>query len=712
MGVVYRAYDDALQRTVAVKRLLPDLAADEGARARFVHEAQAAARVQHDHIVGVYAVVQPAEGVPYLVMEYVAGQTLAEIIRSHRQVPAQEAAQLIAQAAVGLSAAHAAGLVHRDIKPSNIILDPFTGRAKIMDFGLARLTERPSGLTEPGALAGTPSYMSPEQVGGLELDGRTDVYSLGVTLYEALTGETPFRGALHMVLRQIAAEEPRAPRQLNDTVPRDLETICLKAMAKEPARRYASAAALADDLRRWHRGEPIQARPAGGAEKVWRWCRRKPREAGLIGAVCILLLVAIVVPWILALHLQSALAASDRDRLAKEAALTYSYTASGLMASDQGNTAQAVSWFTNAARLAENDRARRALNRLRARTWSRESWTPVRALPPAGLSLVSLSFHPGGAYALLRAKGSQYTIWDIDKEKLLSLPGDPAEVRAAIWSPVGDLLALAVPGRGVDIVRFPECAVLQNLPFPGAVRALGFSADGRFLAIASDRLRVWCCSRREWLIGEAVHPKQVMAVVFAPQGGLLATGCDDEKARVFAWSESSLSTQPLFPPVPHYTERYGPNNIYPDHFTPPVFVRDGRELLTAWVTEWKWWDASTGKLLNTPQPGDSCLVFLDPSPDGKHLAMGSYGPTRVFDVSQRRLLPGGTLLGQLATGSAFSPDRQHGSLGALLVDPGRPVPGRSLQRRRSLAGGICAGRPVRGDGIIQRAGPSVGRSGG
>jgi serine/threonine protein kinase len=173
---------------------------------------------------------------------------------------------------------HAAGLIHRNVKPSNILVDERTSRAKITDFGLACSQAAPGGLTREGCMAGTPTYMSPEQArGDAHLDGRSDVHSLGSTLYEALTGVAPYRGAPHLVLRQVIEEDPRPPSQLNDRIPRDLETICLKAMAREPARRYPGAGDLAEDLKRWLRGEPIVGRP----ERLLRWCRRNPRVAAL-----------------------------------------------------------------------------------------------------------------------------------------------------------------------------------------------------------------------------------------------------------------------------------------------------------------------------------------------------------------------------------------------------------------------------------------------
>jgi tetratricopeptide (TPR) repeat protein/tRNA A-37 threonylcarbamoyl transferase component Bud32 len=290
MGIVLEGYDHHLQRRVALKVLRPELA-NERARVRFFREAQVAAHVEHENVVRVYAVVNPPDGLPYLVMEYLPWPTLTAWIGQHQFLPPRAAVAVVVQVAEGLAAAHAAGLIHRDIKPGNVLVEPATSRAKLADFGMARLTEGPSDLTAEQTVAGTPAYMSPEQAQGTDpLDARTDVYGLGVTLYEALTGHAPFRGAPHRVLRQVVEDEPPPPHRLNDAVPRDLETVCLQAMAKDPQRRYPTALAVAADLRRWQRGEPVHARPAGRTEYVWRWARRNPWVAGL-GAALVLVLV-------------------------------------------------------------------------------------------------------------------------------------------------------------------------------------------------------------------------------------------------------------------------------------------------------------------------------------------------------------------------------------------------------------------------------------
>jgi tetratricopeptide (TPR) repeat protein/predicted Ser/Thr protein kinase len=287
MGIVYRAWDEPLHRLVALKVLRPDQA-EQADRQRLVREAQHASRFQNDHVVMIHAVVDPPDSLPFLVMEYVPGRTLGEFIASADRPEPRQVAIWVAEVALALHAAHAAGLIHRDVKPGNILIDERTRRAKITDFGLARAQSGQTRVTREGFIAGTPTSMSPEQARGDEdLDPRSDVYSLGSALYEALTGMSPYRGAPHLVLRQVIEEDPRPLRQLNDRIPRDLETICLKAMARERARRYQTARDLAEDLNRWLQGEPIHARPVGPFERAYRLARRNPRVAGLAAALVV-----------------------------------------------------------------------------------------------------------------------------------------------------------------------------------------------------------------------------------------------------------------------------------------------------------------------------------------------------------------------------------------------------------------------------------------
>src|SRR5260221_4707725 len=282
MGVVYRAWHLRLRRRVALKMLLAGAHAQPAERERFLREAEAVAGLRHPNIVQVYE-VGDMDGQSYFTMELVEGGSLAQQIQGVPQ-PVRKAATLVATLADAVQAAHQGGIVHRDLKPANILLTA-DGTPKVTDFGLARRLQGGGALTLSGVPMGTPSYMAPEQAQG-QRDAAgpgADVYALGAILYELLTGRPPVRAATAAeTLQQVISQEPAPPSRLHAKVPRDLETICLKCLHKEPGRRYASAAALADDLRRFGEGRPIQARPVGRGERLWRWGRRNPMVAGLL----------------------------------------------------------------------------------------------------------------------------------------------------------------------------------------------------------------------------------------------------------------------------------------------------------------------------------------------------------------------------------------------------------------------------------------------
>jgi len=324
-GSVYRARDMNLDRIVAVKIAHPSLLGSDHDRERFFREARAAAQLRHPGIVPVHEVTE-IDGLPGIISEFVDGVTLRDLLEI-RRLTFRESAELVLQVADALDYAHSMGLVHRDIKPANIMIElpkgegvgpslesvtPRTGsragawgrvgeppvetvsptaggsktrpqpppRARLLDFGLALRDEVEVTMTVDGQIIGTPAYMSPEQAAGQshKVDPRSDVYSLGVVLYELLAGEIPFRGSKVMMIHQVLREEPRSPRRINDKIPRDQETICLKAMSKTPARRYASARDLADDLRRWLAGEPIGAGPIGPIARLVRSWRRNQTQ--------------------------------------------------------------------------------------------------------------------------------------------------------------------------------------------------------------------------------------------------------------------------------------------------------------------------------------------------------------------------------------------------------------------------------------------------
>lgn len=302
MGVVYKARQKRLNRIVALKMMLGGVYASDDEIRRFHLEAEAAAKLQHPNIAQIYEHSE-IDGKPYFSLEYVEGGSLAQKLDGTPQDPAASA-QLIETLAKAMHYAHQRGIVHRDLKPANILLGinpgnlPGTafGVPKVTDFGLAKRMDVDLRQTHTGAILGTPSYMAPEQAGGRirEIGPATDIYALGAILYDMLTGRPPFKAnTLADTLQQVQMSEPVPPVRLQPNTPKDLETICLKALHKEPARRYATALDFAQDLGRFLAGEPIQARPTPTWERVWKWSRRNPYKAGMIG-VAAASLVAII----------------------------------------------------------------------------------------------------------------------------------------------------------------------------------------------------------------------------------------------------------------------------------------------------------------------------------------------------------------------------------------------------------------------------------
>lgn len=298
MGVVYLAHQQKLNRPVALKMVLAGGQATSTDRARFMSEAELAASIQHPGVVQVLE-YGTFKGLPYFALEYCPNGSLSSRLDG-TPMPARDAASLVVKLAQAMQAAHDRGIIHRDLKPANILMS-VDGQPKITDFGLARRGDSSHGITATGAILGTPSYMSPEQAEGKSalIGPPTDIYSLGAILYECLTGRPPFRAATAVdTVMQVVREEPVPPSQLAPRLPRDLETICLKCLQKVPGRRYASAAALGDDLQRYLDGKPIAARPVSRAERAWKLARRHPALSIAAMAVFAVLMTAIsIVGW-------------------------------------------------------------------------------------------------------------------------------------------------------------------------------------------------------------------------------------------------------------------------------------------------------------------------------------------------------------------------------------------------------------------------------
>jgi serine/threonine protein kinase len=275
MGVVYLANQDGLNRQVALKMVLSGAHASETETCRFLAEAEAVASIRHPGVVQVFD-FGTHEGRPYFALEYLPGGSLTAKLAG-TPLTASDAVELVEPISRAVQAAHDAGVIHRDLKPGNILFDG-DNIAKVTDFGLARKSDTSSGLTQTGAILGTPSYMAPEQAQGQKDVGPTaDVYAVGAILYECLTGRPPFRAATPLeTIHQVLKDEPVPPSRFGAKLPRDLETICLKCLNKDPRKRYPTALSLAEDLHRFQSGEPILARPVSRFERTWRWIKRNP----------------------------------------------------------------------------------------------------------------------------------------------------------------------------------------------------------------------------------------------------------------------------------------------------------------------------------------------------------------------------------------------------------------------------------------------------
>ena len=316
MGVVYKARHRKLDRVVALKMILGGKVSSRDQINRFYHEARAVAGLQHPGIIPVYEVGQ-FDGLHFFAMEYVQGASLRELTRDN-PLPIRSVIAYLRQIADAVQYAHDQGILHRDLKPSNVLIDE-SDRARVMDFGLAKQLDDDSEMTRTGQILGTASYMPPEQALGQQkqIDERSDVYSLGALLYTLVTGRPPFQAdSSAATLLQVIESEPVALRVLNRDIDRDLETICLKCLEKEPGRRYASSAALADELGRYDRGEPISARPISRTVRTWKWCKRNPVVAGLSVTVAAVLLISAIVSSIFSIEANhnATLARQQRDR--------------------------------------------------------------------------------------------------------------------------------------------------------------------------------------------------------------------------------------------------------------------------------------------------------------------------------------------------------------------------------------------------------------
>lgn len=598
MGVVYKARQKSLKRLVALKMVLGGSLASAAARQRFLPEARAAAGLQHPNIIAIHEVGEHA-GQPFFSMDYVGGPNLAAVVRDG-PLPPQRAAGYVQTIAEAVAYAHGKGILHRDLKPSNVLIDE-SDQPRVTDFGLAKQLTGDSDLTASGQVLGSPNFMAPEQAQGRhrEVGPASDVYSLGALLYHLLTGRPPFQAAtLTEVLRQVTTTDPAPPRVLNASIPRDLETICLKCLEKDIPRRYLTAQELADELGRLLHGEPILARPIGLAGKVVKWAQRNPRLAGAVGVACLAMLGGLVgVAW------QWQRAETQRVRAETEAGLARR----NAYAADLREVKRALD---------EDDlgRARELLGRywpasnkevdLRSWEW-RYFWVRCQGNERLTLcrytnAVAAVAFSPDGKWLAARREGGVVAIWDAGAKRLqMELPalGFGGCEKALAFSPQKSLLAwahedeaghkplirLGSPGtenivasliqpEAVRSIAFsPDSLTLGTMGYGGTVRLLDleshqlvtnlpatsnstaststlwsksyghvlFSPDSRWLAIGELGRHIRLVDRKTGEEQESITVSAtadgIAALAFSPDSRLLAVGCGAGDNNIYIW---------------------------------------------------------------------------------------------------------------------------------------------------------------------------------
>jgi serine/threonine protein kinase/WD40 repeat protein len=727
MGIVYKARQTALNRLVALKMLLAGPAVTSEQLARFRIEAEALARLQHPNIVQIFAVGEQ-EGRPYFAMEYVAGPSLAHQLRGTPQ-PAQSAAQLVEVVTRAVDAVHHCGIIHRDLKPANILLQriftaedaeepkgkpddtlPLRSSAvkdfipKVSDFGLAKLVNNPPSsriLTEPGQTLGTPSYMAPEQAWG-KLDAvgpATDVYALGAILYELVTGRPPFEGETPTeTILQLLFQEPVPPTRLRPALPRDLETICLKCLEKEPHRRYASALALAEDLHRLQAGEPIKARPLSKAERAYRWCRRRPLVAALLAITVSLALALVTTVLVYNARLQQALNESRQKAEDERVQLVQRDVMIGMRSLESGDALTALLWFTEALRLDERNLQQEENHRLRIAMALQRCPHLVQLLAPEG-RVVGAQLSAAGPWMVVTCQDGTVRVWNVmtgqqaaTDELLIPRFVHDHVVTQTQFSPNGRLVVTA----GSDNqARVWEIATGRPLTPPlkhnGSIVATAFSADStQLLTIGrDDTVRVWevphgdgreageamvpapippeesvgPSNRRitkvehdtavqvtDALTGAPVgpllrHASKIESAELSPDGRRVLTASDDNTAQVW----DAVSGERLIPPCEHKsTVRWA------------AFSPDGRRLITASDDQTvRVWDAGTGEPLSPPLPCPRRVVKAYFSLDAdRAIAVCADGSARIWSLTaDNQRVASLILLAQVLAGSRID-DKQ------------------------------------------------------
>jgi WD40 repeat protein len=548
-GVVYKARQVALGRVVALKMIAAAELAGREELARFRAEAEALAHLRHPNIVQIYEVGE-AGGRPYFSLEYCEGGSLARQLNA-TPLPPREAALLVETLARAVEAAHRQHVLHRDLKPGNILLgrEGLTGRPgwrewalKVADFGLAKRLDE-AGRTATGAVLGTPSYMAPEQAVGLTraIGPQVDVYALGAILYETLTGRAPFRGAnLFDTIEQVRTREPVPPSQLQPRLPRDLETICLKCLQKDPRKRYQSALELSEELRRFVDGEPIRARPAGRLERTTKWVHRRPVLAALIAVstVGVLALAGMTVVLSQMVMQRDAALRAERDQsAAAEAARAVAEKSQGeartlLYTADLRGASQ---FWRNGEAQALRDAVKRHSTEEHGTAFEFAYFSrlahagEMETLSGHEAEVICAAYSPDGATLASGDGNGSVRLWDTATSRQKArLDGHPGGVQWLGFLDGGKILAAATK-EDLWLWDAIPGTLREKRPFKGRMTQIALSSDGGTLALAlaDHNIKLWDTARRtEHSLGK-LHDSDATALAVSPDGRLFAMASRD-----------------------------------------------------------------------------------------------------------------------------------------------------------------------------------------